>query len=155
MQWEPNQLDGNFQLGVALAICQTPYQDHPNEKMQKQMVISMAVVYVPEHWHLTSFMETSFVINTTKERGDTQGMISLTRLHKKAAFYPDISYSEYKQHMTMAPLTPLDAEGLEPCSRVTDFTVGALHRRPEHFCKNGGLASWVPLAFRKAPIGEL
>ena len=103
-QWKLNQLAGNFSLGMALVICRTPYHDHPNKKLREQMVISMAVVYVPEHWHLASFTETSFVINPAREKEDTQGMISMTRLHKKAQFYPDVSYGEYKQHMTL--LTP-------------------------------------------------
>ena len=127
-QWEPDQLARNFQPGVALAICQTLYHDHPNEKLWEQMVISMALVYIPEHWHLASFMETSFMINAAKEEKDTQGMISLTRLHKKAQFYSYVSYLEYKQHMTVVPLTPLDEERLGLCGRVEDFTVGALHR---------------------------
>ena len=117
------------------------------------MVISMAVVYVPEHWHLASFTKTSFVINPAREKEDTQGMISMTRLHKKAQFYPDVSYGEYKQHMTLLTL-PVE-EGLELCCVVGDFAVGALHRQPERFCKNGGLASWAPPAFRKAPAGKL
>ena len=55
----------------------------------------------------------------------------------------------------MAPLTPPEAEGLELCGRVKDFTVGALHQWPECFCKNGGPSYWVPPAFQKSPVGEL
>ena len=64
----------------------------------------MTLTYVPEHWPLASFEESSHVINAVRAEGDLVGMISLTRLHKKAPYLPDVSYREYGQHMTIAPL---------------------------------------------------
>ena len=72
------------------------------------MAISMTLTYVPEHWPLASFEESSHVINAVWAEGDLAGMISLTRLHKKAPYLPDVSYWEYSQHMTIAPLNLLD-----------------------------------------------
>ena len=42
------------------------------------MVVSMTLAYVPEHWQLASFQESSYLINTARDHGDPQGMISLT-----------------------------------------------------------------------------
>ena len=71
------------------------------------MAISMTLAYVPEHWPLASFEESSHVINAVQAEGDLAGMISLTRLHKKASYLPDVSYREYGQHMTIALLNLL------------------------------------------------
>ena len=100
MQWEPNNLPRNFRWGMTLAICQNAYNDHPDAKLWDQIVVSIAAVYVLEHWHLVTFSETSYMINKAKEGKDTGGIMSLTQLHKKAQFYPDISFLKYKQHMT-------------------------------------------------------
>ena len=99
------------------------------------MSVSMALVYVPEHWQLASFQESSYVINAARDMGDAWGMISLTRVHKKAPFLPDVSYWEYKQHNMIIPLTlPTQGlpgyDGLDMCRYPHDFFVGALHRRP-------------------------
>ena len=56
-------------------------------------------------------------------------MISLTWLHKKVPYLPDVSYQEYGQHMTIAPLNlpdlsaPLDDAGLLMCGPPHDFAV--------------------------------
>ena len=154
-QWEPSQLAGDFWPGVALAICYSQYQDLPNDNLQDQMVVSMTLIYIPEHWQLASFQESSYVINTAQEAGDTRGMISLTWVHKKAPFLLDVSYWEYKYHMTIIPVTPPGNDGLEMCGVPQDFAVRALHCKPESLCKNGKLTSWAPLAFQRATAGEL
>ena len=89
------------------------------------MVTSMAMVYVPEHCKLATFTETAYVIAKVKEY--TGGVLSLTQLHKDAKFYQDISYGDYKQYMTVVPLTPPGEEGLEMCGVVGDFAASALH----------------------------
>ena len=124
-QWEPNDLPRNFRPGVALVVCQTPYHNKANEKLQRQMVTSMAVVYMPEHWQLATFAKTAFVIAKVKE--DTQGILSLTWLHKDVKFYLDINFADYKQHMTVAPLTLPGEDGLELCGLAEDFAASALH----------------------------
>ena len=142
MLWEPTQLAGDFRPGIALVICYsrllTTYFSYlPNGKdkdaPRSQMAISMTLTYVPEHWPLASFEENSHIINAVWAEGDLVGMISLTRLHKKAPYLPDVSYREYSQHMTIAPLNlldplaPLDDAGLLMCDPPHDFAVGALH----------------------------
>ena len=128
---------------------------------QSQMAISMTLAYVLEHWPLASFQESSHVINAVRAKADLAGMISLTRLHKKAPYLPDISYREYSQHMTIAPLNlpdpsaPLDDAGLLMCGPPHDFAVGALHCKHSSTRKNGKMAFYAPPAFRKAPKGEL
>ena len=119
------------------------------------MVVSMTLTYVPEHWQLASFQESSYIINTAGATGDPQGMISLTLVHKKAPFLPDVSYREYGQHMTIVPLTPPDDEGLGMCGLPHDFAIGAFHCKPQGCGKSGKMAFWVPPAFQKAPRGEL
>ena len=79
------------------------------------MAISMTLAYVPEHWPLETFQESSYVINAAQSNGDPQGMLSLTRVYTKAPFLPDVSYREYGQHMTVTPLLPPDEEGLGLC----------------------------------------
>ena len=92
-----------------------------------------------------------------------QGMISLTRLHKKAPYLLDVSYREYGQHMTIAPLNLLDpsappdpdANGLLMCGPPHDFAVGAFHCKHSSSGKTGKMTFYAPPAFRKAPQGEL
>ena len=117
------------------------------------MVTSVAVVYVSKHWQLATFAETAFVIAKVKE--DTLGILLLTRLHKDVKFYPDISFADNKQHMTVAPLTPPGEDGLELCRITEDFAASALHQQPERYSKKEGLESWVPPTFQKAPAGKL
>ena len=119
------------------------------------MVVSMTLAYVPEHWQLASFQESSYLINTAQDHGDPQGMISLTRVHKKAPFLPDVSYREYSQHMTIAPLTPLDYEGLGLCGPPQDFAIGTFHCKSQGSGKSEKLIFQAPLAFWRAPPGEL
>ena len=125
------------------------------------MVISMTLAYVPEHWPLASFEESSHVINAVRAKGDLVGMISLTRLHKKAPYLPDISYREYGQHMTIAPLTlpdpfaPPDDAMLLMCGPPHDFAVGAFHCKHSSSGNAGKMTFYAPPAFWKAPQGEL
>ena len=121
--WEPTQLTGDFRLGIALVICYSRHHDLPKAKdkdaPQSQMAISMTLAYVPEHWPLESFEESSHVINAVWAERDLVGMISQTQLHKKAPYLPDVSYREYGQHMTIAPLNlpgPISFSGLMPGS---------------------------------------
>ena len=88
-------------------------------------------------------------------------MISLTQVHKKAPFLPDVSYWEYGQHMTIAPLTlpdlsapPNDAV-LLMCGPPHNFAVRAFHCKPPSSGKTRKMAFYVPPAFRKALQGEL
>ena len=124
-------------------------------------MISMTLTYVSEHWPPASFQESSHVINAVRAEGDLAGMISLTWLHKKAPYLPDISYREYSQHMTIAPLNlldssaPLDDARLLMCGLPHDFAVRALHFKHSSTRKNGKMAFYAPLAFRKAPKGDL
>ena len=46
-------------------------------------------------------------------------------------------------------------DGLGYCGYTEDFAVGALHRRPDCFCKVREMTSLAPPAFWKAPPGEL
>ena len=144
-QWEPNEHAGNFWPGIALVVCRTPYYGHCQENLWQHMVTSMAVVYIPEDWTLASFTEMAFMINKVKE--DTQGVLSLTRLHKDTKFYPDISYADYGQHMTLVPLVSSSSTEFEGCGAAENFAVGALHQWPEQYCKSKNPESWVPLAF--------
>ena len=131
--WEPTQLAGDFQPGVALVICYSRHHDLPKGKDKdapwSQMAISMTLTYIPEHWPLTSFQESSHVINAVWAKGNLVGMVCLTRLHKKAPYLPDVSYREYSQHMTIAPLNlpdlsaPPDDAGLLMCGPPHDFAV--------------------------------
>ena len=152
---EPTQENRDFWSGVALVICYSKFHDPLENKLQDQMAVSLTLVYVPEHWQLPSFQESSYVINTAREHGDPQGMISLTRVQNKAPFLPDISYWEYGLHMTITPLTPLDEEGLTLCSPPQDFAVSAFHCKSWGSRKGKKLTSQAPLAFWKALPGEL
>ena len=80
--------------------------------------------------------------------------MSLAQIDKKSPFYLDISYWEYKQHLTIVPLLPT-GEGLGLCEYTKNFAIGALHRRPDPFGKGGEITSWAPPAFRKAAPREL
>ena len=95
------------------------------------------------------------MINTVWEHGDPQGMISLTRVHKKAPFLPDISYWEHGLHMTIAPLIPPDEEGLGLCGPPQDFAIRAFHCKSQGSGKSKKLTFWAPPAFRKASPSEL
>ena len=95
------------------------------------------------------------MINTAQEHGDPQGMISLTRVHKKASFLPDISYREHGLHMTIALLIPPDEEGLGLCSPPQDFAIGAFHCKSQGSGKSKKLTFQAPPAFQKALPGEL
>ena len=154
-QWEPTQLARDFWPGVALVICYSKFQDLPKDKLRDQMVVSMTLAYIPEHWQLTSFQESSYMINTAWEHGDPQGMISLTRVHRKALLLPDVSYQEYSQHMTIAPLIPPDNDGLDLCSPHQDFAIRTFHYKSQGSGKSGKLIFQAPPAFRRAPPGEL
>ena len=111
-------------------------------------------MYVLEHWILPSFGEAAYVVNHAWDAKDPLGMMSLARIHKKSPFYPDISYWEYKQHLTIIPLLPTgDRLGL--CGYMKNFAIGALHQRPDTFGKGGEITSWAPPAFQKAAPREL
>ena len=153
--WEPTQESDDFCPGIALVVCYSPFQDLPQDNLRDKKTISMSLVYVPEHWVLPSFMEAAYMVNRTRDAKDPRGMMSLARIHKRSPFYPDISFREYKQHLMIMPLTPPTEDGLRYCRYTEDFTVGALHQRPDCFCKVGEITSWAPPAFRKAPPGEL
>ena len=157
--WEPTQLTGDFRPGVALVICYSRHHDLPKGKDKdtpwSQMAISMTLAYVLEHWPLASFQESSHVINAVWAEGDLAGMVSLTWLHKKAPYLPEVSYREYSQHMTIAPLNPPDNAGLLMCGPPHDFAVGALHCKYSSTGKTGNMAFYAPPAFWKAPKGEL
>ena len=84
MLWEPTPLSGNFRPGVALVICYSKHHDLPKDKDRSQMVILVTLTYIPEHWQLASFQESSHIINAIPAAGDLEGMICLTGVHKKA-----------------------------------------------------------------------
>ena len=153
--WEPTQEPDDFCPGIALVVCYSPFQDLPQDNLRDKKTISMSLVYVPEHWILPSFMEAAYMVNHARDAKDIWGMMSLARIHKRSPFYPDISFQEYKQHLTIMPLTLPTEDRLRYGGYTEDFTVGALHRRPDCFCKFGEMTSWAPPAFRKAPPGEL
>ena len=165
MLWEPTQLAGDSQPGVALVICYSRHHDllkgKDKDTPQSQMAISMTLAYVPEHWPLASFEESSHIINAVRVEGDLVGMISLTQLHKKAPNLPDVSYREYGQHMTIAPLTlldpsaPLDNAMLLMCGPPHCFAVRAFHCKHSSSGNASKMTFYAPLAFRKALKGEL
>ena len=154
-QWEPTQHPSDFYAGIALVIYYSKYQDLPKDNLWDQIVVSMTLTYVPEHWQLVFFQESSYVINAARDEGDPHGMISLTHMHKKAPFIQDISYWEYGQHMTIVPLTDPDDEGLGMCNLPHDFAIGAFHSKPQGSGKSGKLAFSTPPAFQRAPCGKL
>ena len=82
--WEPTQLAGDFWPGIALVICYSRHHDllkgKDKDAPRSQMAISMTLAYVPEHWPLASFEESSHVINAVWAEGDLVGMISLTQV---------------------------------------------------------------------------
>ena len=153
--WEPSQEPDDFRPGIALVVCYSPFQDLPQNNLRDKRTISMGLVYVPEHWILPSFMEAAYIVNHARDAKDSCGMMSLARIHKRSPFYQDISFKEYKQHLTIMPLMPPTEDGLGYCGYMENFAVGTLHRRLDCFCKAGEITSWAPLAFRKAPPGEL
>ena len=163
--WEPTQLARDFCPGVALVICYSRHHDLLKGKDKdapwSQMVISMTLTYVPEHWPLASFEESSHIINAVWAKGDLAGMISLTHLHKKAPYLLDVSCREYYQHMTIAPLNlpdpsaPPDNAGLLMCGPPHDFAVGALHCKHSSSGKTGKMTFYAPPAFQRAQKGEL
>ena len=155
IQWEPTQESRDFRPGVALVICYSKFQDLLEDRLWDQMAVSLTLAYVLKHWQLASFQESSYVINTAREHGDPQGMISLTRVHKKAPFLPDISYWEHGLHMTIAPLIPPDEEGHGLCRPPQDFAVGAFHCKSQDSGKSEKLTFLAPPAFQKALPGEL
>ena len=57
--------------------------------------------------------------------------------------------------MTISLLVPPDEEGLGLCGPAQDFTVRVLHCKSQGSGKSGKLTFWAPLAFWKAPPGEL
>ena len=163
--WEPTQLARDFQPGIVLVICYSRHHDLPKGKdkdaPRSQMAISMTLTYFPEHWPLAFFEESSHIINAVWAKGDLAGMISLTWLHKKAPYLQDVSYWEYGQHMTIAPLNLPDLSAppynarLLMCGPPHDFAVGALHCKHSSSGKTGKMTFYAPPAFRKAPQGEL
>ena len=152
--WEPTQLAEDFCPRVALIVCYSPYQDLPQDSLREKKTISLSVVYVPEHWILLSFGEAAYVVNHARDAKDPLRMMSLARINKKSPFYPDISYWEYKQHLTIIPLLP-SGDRLGLCEYTKNFAIGAIQRRPDTFGKGGEITSWVPPAFWKATPGEL
>ena len=152
--WEPTQLAEDFRPGVALIVCYSPYQDLPQDSLREKKTISLSVVYIPEHWILPFFGEAAYMVNHAWDAKDPLGMMSLAQIHKKSPFYLDISYREYKQHLTIVPLLPT-GDGLGLCGYMKNFAIGALHRRPDTFGKGGEITSWTPPAFRKAAPREL
>ena len=152
--WEPTQLTEDFRPRVALVVCYSLYQDLLQDSLREKKTISLSLVYVPEHWLLPSFGKAAYMVNHAQDVKDSLGMMSLARIHKKSPFYPDISYQEYKQHLTIVPLLPSE-DGLELCGYMKNFAVSALHRRPDNFGKGGEITSWAPPAFQKAAPGEL
>ena len=147
--WEPTQLDKDFHPRVALVVCYSPYQDLLQDSLREKKTISLSVVYIPEHWILPSFGEAAYVVNHTRDAKDPLGIMSLAWIHKKSPFYPDISYREYKQHLTVIPLLP-SGDGLGLCGYTMNFAISALHQRQDIFCKGGEISSWAPPAFWKA-----
>ena len=152
--WEPTQLAKDFHPRVALIVCYSHYQDLLQDSLQEKKTISLSVVYVPEHWILPSFSEAAYMVNHAWDAKDPLGMMSLAWIHKKSLFYPDISYQEYKQHLTVIPLLP-SWDGLGLCGYTKNFAIGALHWRQDIFCKGREITSWAPPAFWKAAPGEL
>ena len=94
------------------------------------------------------------MVNHARDAKDSLGMMSLAWIHKKSPFYPDISYQEYKQHLTIVLLLPSE-DRLELYEHTKNFTIGTLHQRLDNFGKGGEITSWAPPAFWKAAPGEL
>ena len=117
--WELSNNIGEFWQGIALVICQTPFHNHPKVKERNKMVVSMTVAYVLESWTLSSFAEMAFMLENLK---DAQGIISLTRLHKEAKFYPDVYFADHSKHITLAHLDKLGM-----CRAAKNFTTSVLH----------------------------
>ena len=122
--WEPSQEPDDFHPGIALVVCYSPFQDLPQDNLRDKKTISMSLVYVPEHWILPSFMEAAYVVNRAQDAKDPRGMMSLAQIHKRSPFYPDISFREYKQHLTIMPLTPPTKDRLGYCRYTENFAVG-------------------------------
>ena len=101
-------------------------------------------MYIPEQWILPSFMEAAYMVNRARDAKDPRGMVSLAWIHKRSPFYPDISFWEYKQHLTILPLMPPTEDGLGLCGYAKNFAVGALHWRPDNFGKDGEITFWAP-----------
>ena len=57
--------------------------------------------------------------------------------------------------MTIAPLTPLDYEGLGLCGPPQDFAIGTFHCKSQGSGKSEKLIFQAPPAFWRAPPGEL
>ena len=144
----------DFHPRVALIVCYSPYQDLPQDSLWEKKTISLSLVYVPEHWLLLSFREAAYVVNHVRDAKDSLGMMSLARIHIKSPFYPDISYQEYKQYLTIVPLLPSE-DRLELCGYMKNFAISVLHQRLDNFGKGREITSWAPPAFRKATPGEL
>ena len=153
--WEPTQLPEDFHPVVALIVCYSPYQDLPQDNLREKKTISLSLVYVPEHWLLPSLEEAAYMVNHTQDAKDSLVMMSLARIHKRSPFYPDISYWEYKQHLTIVPLLPPTEDGLGLCGYMKNFAISTLHQRLDNFGKGGEITSWAPPAFQRAPPGEL
>ena len=121
--WEPTQLAKDFCPGVALIVCYSPYQDLPQNSLREKKTISLSVVYVLEHWILLSFSKAAYVVNHARDAKDSLGMMFLAWIHKKSHFYLDISYREYKQHLTIIPLLPSgDRLGLDNFGKGREIT---------------------------------
>ena len=137
--WEPTQQPEDFRPRVTLLVCYLPYQDLPQDNLREKKTISLSLVYIPEHWLLPSLEEEAYVVNHARDAKDPIGMMSLARIHKRSPFYPDISFREYKQHLTIIP--PPTEDGLGLCGYMKNFVVGALHWRPDNFGKGGEITS--------------
>ena len=112
---EPSQEPDDFRPGIALVVCYSPFQDLPQDNLRDKKTISMSLVYIPEHWILPSFMEAAYVVNRARDAKDSRGMMSLAWIHKRSPFYLDISFREYKQHLTIMPLTLPTEDRLRYC----------------------------------------
>ena len=152
--WEPTQKPEDFCPGVALVVCYSPYQDLLQDNLREKKTISLSLVYVPEHWLLPSLEEAAYVVDHARDAKDPLGMMSLAQIHKRSPFYPDISFREYKQHLTIIPLSPPTEDGLGLCGYMKNFAISALHQRLDNFGKGREITSWAPPAFQKAPPGE-
>ena len=76
-------------------------------------------------------MEAAYVVNRAWDAKDSRGMMSLARIHKRSPFYLDISFREYKLHLTIMPLTPPTEDGLGYCGYTEDFAIGAPSTRDQ------------------------
>ena len=152
--WEPTQQPEDFCPGVALVVCYSPYQNLPQDNLREK-TISLSLVYVLEHWLLPSLEEAAYVVDHAWDAKDPLGMMSLAQIHKRSPFYPDISFREYKQHLTIIPLSPPTEDRLGLCGYTKNFAVSTHHPRLDNFGKGGEITSWAPLDFWKAPPREL